>query len=114
MDIYDKQIDRVLSKFIDNLKIEKIKAPNFKTIANYNAFRSISTTLYIKGNPDYDYWKNSGLYKYPYHPDINIGIIKSIFGNTLYKVISRRMESSKGMKYNERRIKIIKRLPKEK
>ena len=73
----------------------------------------MSTTFYTKGNPDYDYWKNSELYKYPYHPDINIGKVKSVFGNTLYKVISKRMKNNKDMKYNERKIKIIKRLPKE-
>ena len=61
----------------------------------------------------YDYWKNSELYKYPYHPDVNIGKVKSVFGNTLYKVISKRMKNNKDMKYNERKIKIIKRLPKE-
>ena len=110
---YDKQIDKVLSKFIYTLKNEKIKAPTFKTVASYNSFRSMSTTLYTKGNPDYDYWKNSELYKYPYHPDVNIGKVKSVFGNALYKVISKRMKNNKDMKYNERKIKIIKRLPKE-
>ena len=110
---YDKQIDKVLRRFIDTLKNDKLKAPTFKSVAIYNSFRSMSTNLYTKGNPDYDYWKNSELYKYPYHPDINIGIIKSVFGNTLYKFISKRMKNNKGMKYNERRIRIIKRLPKE-
>ena len=110
---YDKQIDKVLSKFIYTLKNEKIKAPTFKTVASYNSFRSMFTTFYTKGNPDYDYWKNSELYKYPYHPDVNIGKVKSVFGNTLYKVISKRMKNNKDMKYNERKIKIIKRLPKE-
>ena len=110
---YDKQIDKVLSKFIYTLKNEKIKAPTFKTVASYNSFRSMSTTFYTKGNPDYDYWKNSELYKYPYHPDANIGKVKSVFGNTLYKVISKRMKNNKDMKYNERKIKIITRLPKE-
>lgn len=110
---YDKQIDKVLSKFIYTLKNEKIKPPTFKTVASYNSFRGMSTTLYTKGNPDYDYWKNSELYKYPYHPDVNIGKVKSAFGNTLYKVISKRMKNNKKMKYNERKIKIIKRLPKE-
>ena len=110
---YDKQIDKVLRKFIDTLENDKLKAPTFKSVAMYNSFRSMSTNLYTKGNPDYDYWKNSELYKYPYHPDIHIGMIKSVFGNTLYKVISKRMKSNKSMKYNERRIRIIKRLPKE-
>nr|WP_294575275.1 NAD(P)H-dependent oxidoreductase [uncultured Romboutsia sp.] len=110
---YDKQIDKVLSKFIDTLKNEKLKAPTFKTVAMYNSFRSMSTTLYTKGNPDYDYWKSSELYKYPYHPDINIGMIKMVFGNTLYKTISKKMKNNKELKYNEREIKIIKRLPKE-
>ena len=110
---YDKQIDKVLSKFIYTLKNKKIKAPTFKTVASYNSFRSMSTTFYTKGNPDYDYWKNSELYKYPYHPDVNIGKVKSVFGNALYKVISKRMKNNKKMKYNERKIKIIKRLPKE-
>ena len=64
-------------------------------------------------NPDYDYWKSSELYKYPYHPDINIGMIKMVFGNTLYKTISKKMKNNKELKYNEREIKIIKRLPKE-
>ncbi|WP_286316394.1 flavodoxin family protein [Romboutsia ilealis] len=110
---YDKQIDKVLSEFIDTLKNNTFKSPTFKTIASYNVFRSMSTNLYTKGNPDYDYWKNSELYKYPYHPDIKIGMIKSIFGNTLYKVVSKRMKNNKDMKYNERKIRIIKRLPKE-
>lgn len=110
---YDKQIDKVLSEFIDTLKNNTFKSPTFKTIASYNVFRSMSTNLYTKGNPDYDYWKNSELYKYPYHPDIKIGMIKSIFGNTLYKVASKRMKNNKDMKYNERKIRIIKRLPKE-
>lgn len=110
---YDKQIDKVLSKFIDTLKNEKLKAPTFKSVASYNSFRSMSINLYTKGNPDYDYWKNSELYKYPYHPDINIGMIKSVFGNTLYKIISRKMKNNKELKYNEREIKIVKRLPKE-
>ncbi|WP_304427773.1 flavodoxin family protein [Romboutsia ilealis] len=110
---YDKQIDKVLSEFIDTLKNNTFKSPNFKTIASYNVFRSMSINLYTKGNPDYDYWKNSELYKYPYHPDIKIGMIKSIFGNTLYKVVSKRMKNNKDMKYNERKIRIIKRLPKE-
>ena len=48
-----------------------------------------------------------------YHPDVNIGKVKSVFGNALYKVISKRMKNNKDMKYNERKIKIIKRLPKE-
>ncbi|WP_276702901.1 flavodoxin family protein [Romboutsia ilealis] len=110
---YDKQIDKVLSEFIDTLKNNTFKSPTFKTIASYNVFRSMSINLYTKGNPDYDYWKNSELYKYPYHPDIKIGMIKSIFGNTLYKVVSKRMKNNKDMKYNERKIRIIKRLPKE-
>ena len=98
---------------IDILENDKLKAPTFKSVAIYNSFRSMSTNLYTKGNPDYDYWKNSELYKYPYHPDVNIGKVKSIFGNALYKVISKRMKNNKKMKYNERKIKIIKRLPKE-
>lgn len=113
LEIYDKQIDKVLNEFIDTLKNNTFKSPTFKTIASYNVFRSMSTNLYTKGNPDYDYWKNSELYKYPYHPDIKIGMIKSIFGNTLYKVVSKRMKNNKDMKYNERKIRIIKRLPKE-
>lgn len=113
LEIYDKQIDKVLSEFIDTLKNNTFKSPTFKTIASYNVFRSMSINLYTKGNPDYDYWKNSELYKYPYHPDIKIGMIKSIFGNTLYKVVSKRMKNNKDMKYNERKIRIIKRLPKE-
>lgn len=113
LEIYDKQIDKVLNEFIDTLKNNTFKSPTFKTIASYNVFRSMSTNLYTKGNPDYDYWKNSELYKYPYHPDIKIGMIKSIFGNTLYKVASKRMKNNKDMKYNERKIRIIKRLPKE-
>lgn len=113
LEIYDKQIDKVLNEFIDTLKNNTFKSPTFKTIASYNVFRSMSTNLYTKGNPDYDYWKNSELYKYPYHPDIKIGTIKSIFGNTLYKVVSKKMKNNKDMKYNERKIRIIKRLPKE-
>lgn len=113
LEIYDKQIDKVLNEFIDTLKNNTFKSPTFKTIASYNVFRSMSTNLYTKGNPDYDYWKNSELYKYPYHPDIKIGMIKSIFGNTLYKVASKKMKNNKDMKYNERKIRIIKRLPKE-
>ena len=93
--------------------MKKIKVPTFKTIANYNSLRVKSTKLYTKGNINYEYWKNSELYKYPYHADINIGIIKSVFGNLIYRIILRVIKNKKGLKYNERGIKITKRLSKE-
>ena len=113
LDKYDKKISNICNKFIDTLKNEKIKVPTFKTIANYNSLRVKSTKLYTKGNINYEYWKNSELYKYPYHADINIGIIKSVFGNLIYRIILRVIKNKKGLKYNERGIKITKRLSKE-
>ena len=100
---YDNQIDKVLSKFIYTLKNEKIKAPTFKTVASYNSFRSMSTTFYTKGNPDYDYWKNSELYKYPYHPDVNRQGKRAYLGIHFTKIISKRMKNNKDMKYNEKK-----------
>ena len=111
---YEKQINKLSKKFINNLKSEKFKSPSFKVIAKYNYLKAKSILLYTKGNINYEYWQNNELYKYPYNPSINIGAIKSIFGNLVYKVSLYKIKKSKKlMKYNERETKIIKRISEE-
>ena len=108
---YENQINKLSKKFIHNLKSEKFKSPSFKVIAKYNYLKAKSTLLYTKGNINYEYWNKDEFYKYPYNPSINIGAIKSIFGNLVYKVSLYKVKKSKKlMKYNERGTKIIKRI----
>ena len=112
---YEKQINKLSKKFIYNLKSEKLKVPSFKVIAKYNYLKAKSMLLYTKGNINYEYWQKNELYKYPYYLNINIGIIKSIFGNLVYKIsLYKIKKSKKWIKYNKRKTKIIKRISEEK
>lgn len=98
----NKKIDTEVNRFVKDLRTSTHKAPTFKNVAYYNAWRAMSTILCEKGSPDYDYWMESELYKYTYHPDIKIGKFKAVFGNVLYKTISKKMaKNKKQMSSNE-------------
>ena len=90
-----KKIDIKVNEFVNSIKNSTYKVPTFKNVAYYNAWRSMSISMYEKGCPDYDYWMESELYKYSYHPDIEIGKFKDLFGNILYKKMSKGMAKNK-------------------
>ena len=46
-----------------------------------------------EGDADYRYWRDSGLSKFVYHPDIKIGVIKKAIGNATYNLIGGKVES---------------------
>lgn len=93
--INENTIEKEVNKFANDLKSDTYKAPNFKTIAYYNGFRCMSMILYGEYNADYKYWRNTGLCNYSYSPDIKVGKIKSIFGEFVYKAMSKGMSKNK-------------------
>ena len=38
---------------------------------------------------DSEYWKNTGLIKYEYSPEIKLNIIKKLFGKLMYSIFKR-------------------------
>lgn len=72
-----------VAPFIDAIKKEgKGYKPSMKEIFTYNMQRSMANNLF---QIDRDYWETKGWMDKPYFPESNSGIIKSTFGELLYR-----------------------------
>lgn len=76
-------------KFMLDLKSNKLHSPTIKSVAMFNAWKGMSTTKYTFGNADYDYWTNTGLINYTFHPLIPISKGKRILGSVIYKMMKK-------------------------
>ena len=59
----------------------------------YNLWRKSGETPFKEGDADYRYWKNSGLSKFIYHPDIKIGALKRAIGSATYKLMGSKVKN---------------------
>ena len=81
---FDKDKVKKLSKKFES---DKLYQPSFKDVLYYNVWRAMAKTEGIKA--DSEYWKNTGLIKYEYSPEIKLNIIKKLFGKLMYSIFKR-------------------------
>ena len=89
LELNDKNLEKIsyISKrFSKDLVSEKIHKPQIKSVFMYNLWRRFGETPFIEGDADYKYWKNSGLSKLVYHPDIKLGFFRRVIGNFAYSI----------------------------
>lgn len=90
LELNNKNIEKIKSiseKFSKDIISKKIYKPKVKSVFMYNLWRRYGETPFIEGDADYKYWKNSGLSKFVYHPDIKIGVLRRLIGKFTYKII---------------------------
>ncbi|KLE16858.1 NAD(P)H-dependent oxidoreductase [Clostridium sp. C8] len=82
-----EKIKDISSRFSKNILSEKLNKPKIKYIFMYNLWRRFGEEPLEYGDADHRYWKNSGLSKHVYHPDINIGVWRGLVGKAAYNIV---------------------------
>lgn len=96
IELNDKNVEKIKcisGKFSEDLISRKIHKPKVKSIFMYNLWRKSGETPFKEGDADYRYWKNSGLSKFVYHPDIKIGALKRAIGSATYKLMGSKVKN---------------------
>ena len=96
MELSNKNIEIIKNKsvkFSEDLISRTIHNPHVKSIFMYNLWRKSGEAPFKEGDADYRYWKNSGLSKCVYHPDIKVGFLKRTIGNAAYNLIGGKVKN---------------------
>lgn len=92
---YEKHINKEIINFIEDLKSKKNKTPSLKNIVQYNSFKSMAMAISGEDSADYKYWKETNMCSMPYAEGIKIGKLKTLFSNSLYKILVKLMKPKK-------------------
>lgn len=84
-----KIIDKAVDEYVEDLMSGKYKSPSLKNLCMYNIWRAMSKAPFNEGSADYDYWRESGLDKYSYYPQVKIAKSKKVLGDVVFKVMGK-------------------------
>ena len=85
-----KKIDKLTLKFKKDTESKKMHSPKIGDIIFYNVWKVMA--LKEDGIPaDVHFWQNTGLIKYDFSPEVNLGIFKKIFSKLMFNFLKRVM-----------------------